>query len=229
MKRFYTAAAAVPIDGGWSIALDGKPVRTPARATLVLPTAALAEAVVGEWAAQGDRVQPATMPLTGLSNAAIDRIAPEHAAFAASLAAYAATDLIAYRAEGPAPLVARQSELWDPLLAWLARRYDVALVPTTAIAHQPQPPATLARIGAAYAAFDAFRLAALSQVVTITGSAVIGLAFADGFIEPDAAFAAGELDELWQAEQWGADPLAEKPQAARRAALVGAWALLRLL
>ena len=229
MKRFYTAAAAVPIEGGWSIALDGKPVRTPARSTLVLPRAELAEAVVGEWQAQGERVLPATMPLTGLSNAAIDRVEPERVTFAASLAAYAATDLLAYRAEGPAPLVERQSATWDPLVAWLARRYDVALVPTTALAHLPQPVATLARIDAAYAGMDAFRLAALSHVVTITGSAVIGLAFADGFIGPDEAWAAGELDELWQAEQWGADPLAEKPQAERRAALAAAKAMLERL
>ena len=229
MKRFYKEAASQPADGGWGIILDGRLVRTPARVPLVVPTIALGEAVAGEWAAQGEQVLPATMPLTGLSNAAIDRIAPEHETFAAGLAAYAQTDLLAYRAEAPGPLVQRQSAGWDPLLAWLARRYDVALVTTTALAHAPQPPATLARIAAAYAAFDPFRLAALAQVVTVTGSAVIGLAVADGELDAEAAFAAGQLDELWQAEQWGADPLAAAAQAERRAALLNATRLLALL
>lgn len=229
MKRFYTEAAAQAVDGGWGITLDGRPVRTPARVPLVVPTATLGEAVAGEWAAQGEQVRPATMPLTGLSNAAIDRIAPERESFAAGLAAYAQTDVLAYRAEAPGPLVSRQSETWDPLLAWLARRYDVALVTTTALAHAPQPPAALARIATAYAAFDAFRLAALAQAVTVTGSAVIGLAVADGALDAEAAFTAGQLDELWQAEQWGADPLAAAAQAERRAALVHATRLLALL
>ncbi len=229
MKRFYTTAAATPVDGGWGIVLDGRPVRTPARVPLVVPTAALGQAVAGEWAAQGEQVLPATMPLTGLSNAAIDRIAPERESFAAGLAAYAQTDLLAYRAEAPAPLVNRQSETWDPLLAWLARRYDVAMVTTTALAHAPQPRVTLERISAAYAAFDPFRLAALAQAVTVTGSAVIGLAVADNELDAERAFAAGQLDELWQAEQWGADPLAAAALNERRAALGSATRLLDLL
>lgn len=229
MKRFYTTVEAVPADDGWTIALDGRPVRTPARATLVLPTVPLAEALVAEWAAQGEKIDPASMPLTGLSNAAIDRIAPERETFAAGLSAYAGTDLLAYRADSPAPLAARQAAAWDPLLAWLARRYDVVLLTTTGLAHIAQPPASLARIAAAYASLDPFRLAALSQVVTITGSAVIGLAFAEGAIDADSAWAAGRLDELWQAEQWGADPLAEAAQAERRGSLAAAERLLPLL
>lgn len=229
MKRFYTTVEAVPADDGWTIALDGRPVRTPARATLLLPTVPLAEAVVAEWAAQGEKIDPASMPLTGLSNAAIDRIAPQRETFAAGLSAYAGTDLLAYRADSPAPLAARQAAAWDPLLAWLARRYDVVLLTTTGLAHIAQPPASLARIAAAYASLDPFRLAALSQVVTITGSAVIGLAFAEGEIDADSAWAAGHLDELWQAEQWGADPLAEAAQAERRGSLAAAERLLPLL
>ncbi len=229
MKRFYVAAEPHAVDGGWEVRLDGRPVRTPARIALRLPTPTLADAVAAEWAAQGERLEPRNMPLTGLSNAAIDRIAPEREAFAASLAAYAQTDLLVYRADGPAPLAARQAEAWDPWLAWLARRYDVALVTTEGIAHVAQPPAALARIAAAYASFDAFRLAALSAVVTITGSAVLGLAFADGAVDVDAAWAAGHLDELWQAEQWGADPLAAAAQAERQASLAAAAQLLALL
>lgn len=229
MKRFYTDAGVVPADGGWGVTLDGRPVRTPARAALVVPARALADAVAGEWTAQVGEIKPATMPLTGLSNAAIDRVGPERESFAASLAAYAATDLLAYRAEAPGPLVARQSEAWDPLLAWATARYDVALVTTTAIQHVAQPPGALARIATAYAALDPFQLAALSLVVTITGSAIIGLAFAEGYIDAAGAWSAGHLDELWQAEQWGADPLAAAAQAERQASLAAAERLLALL
>ncbi len=229
MKRFYTAADARAVDGGWTVALDGRPVRTPARAPLLLPTAALAGAVVEEWRAQGETIDPASMPLTGLSNAAIDRIEPEREAFAAGLAAYAATDLLAYRAEAPAALVARQAEAWDPLLAWLTARFDAALVTTSGIGHVAQPPGALARIARAYAALDAFRLAALSQAVTISGSAVIGLAFVEAHLSAAEAWTAGHLDELWQAEQWGADPLAEAAQKERQAALAAAEKLLALL
>ena len=229
MKRFYDGVSVAADGDGWTVRLDDRPVRTPARAALIMPTPALADAVAAEWAAQDGVIRPATMPLTGLANAAIDRIAPERAAFAAGLAAYAATDLLAYRADAPAPLVARQAAAWDPLLAWLHRRYDVALVTTTGLAHVAQPPATLARIDSAYAALDAFRLAALAQVVTICGSAVIGLAVLDGALDTDAAWAAGQLDELWQAEQWGRDPLAEAAQAERQASLAAAARLLRLV
>ncbi len=226
MKRFYTTATATAGNG---IALDGKPLRTPARATLAVPSAGLAAAIAAEWNGQGEQIDPRTMPLTGLANAAIDRVAPDPAAFAAGLSVFAETELIAYRADGPAPLVARQAAVWDPLLAWVRQRYDVGFVTTTGIAHVAQPAPTLARIAAAYAAFDAFRLAALHPVVTICGSAVIGLAIADGHLDAAAAWAAGQLDELWQAEQWGKDPLAEASEKARRANLVSASAFLELL
>lgn len=228
MKRFYAGAEAVASDRGWTVMLDGKPVRTPGRAALGLPTAALAEAVAAEWAAQGDTLRPETMPLTGFGYAAIDRVAPDVPALAAGLAAFAETELLCYRADGPAALVAAQAA-WDPLLAWARQRYDVDFAVTTGIVHAPQPPATLARIAAAYAAFDAFALAALHPVVTICGSAVIGLAVAARHLSADAAFAAGQLDELWQAEQWGSDPLAAASLASRRAALDDAVRLLNLL
>ncbi len=229
MRRFYRDVAVVAGPGGREVALDDRPVRTPARAPLLLPTAALADAVAAEWAAQGERVEPLTMPLTGLSNAAIDRIAPDPASFAAGLAAFAAHDLLVYRAEGPAPLVARQSAVWDPLLAWATARYDVAFTLATGIAPVDQPPATLARLGAAFAALDEFRLAALNQIVTIGGSAVLGLAVAEGRLDAAGVWAAGQLDELWQAEQWGSDPLAEAGHNDKRAALEAATRLLALL
>lgn len=229
MKRFYTDATAIAVGDGWTVALDGRPVRTPGRAALDLPTAALADAVAAEWEAQGDVLKPATMPLTGFAYAAIDRVAPDRATFAASLAAFVESDLLCYRADGPPALIARQAEVWDPLLAWARARYDVGFFVTAGIVHAAQPAATLGRIGAAYAAFDVFRLAALHPVVTIAGSAVIGLAVAEGRLDADAAYAAGQLDELWQAEQWGRDPLAAAAQAERQASLAAAVRLLGLL
>ncbi len=229
MKRFYRDVAVKCGDDGWHVTLDGKPVRSPARATLALPIAVLADAVAAEWDGQSETLKPATMPLTGFAYAAIDRVLPDQALFAAGLAAFAETELLCYRSEGPPALAARQAAEWDPLLAWARRRYDIDFVITTRIIHAAQPPATLARISSAFAAFDAFRLAALHPVVTICGSAVIGLAIAERQLDATAAWAAGQLDELWQAEQWGTDPLAIAAQAERQAALNTAVRLLDLL
>lgn len=229
MKRFYTQAVVTGAAPAFGVALDDRPVRTPARAALALPTRALAEAIAGEWQAQGEIIDPRAMPLTGLANAAIDRVAPDHHAFADALAGYAGSDSLAYRADGPAPLVARQTATWDPLLAWAGRRYDAVFTVTTGIMHTPQPDESLARITAAFRAQDPFRLAALHPIVTITGSAVIALALLDGEIDAEAAFAAGHLDELWQVEQWGEDTLAAAAREHRRHDLAAAARLLTLL
>ncbi len=226
MKRFWTVAEVVAADGGWTVALDGKPVRTPARAALLLPTRALADAVAGEWEAQGPEVRPLDMPLTGLSNAAIDRIGPE---IAAAIAAYGAHDLTCYRAEGPSGLVARQAAAWDPVLAWATRRYDVAFVVTAGIAPVDQPVPTLKRLRAAVETLGPFALAGLHPVVSVTGSLVLGLALIERAIDAAAAWDAGEIDAAWQIEQWGDDPLAEAPRAARRTALMAGARLLALI
>lgn len=229
MKRFWTTAAVTQAASGWGVALDGKPLRTPARAPLAVPTAALAHAIAAEWNAQGDVVNPRSLPMTGLANAAIDRVAPDVAAFADGLAVFAENELLAYRADYPPPLVAHQAAQWDPWLAWARQRYDIEFTTVTGIIHRPQPPATLARITAAYRAFDMFRLAALNPVVTISGSALIGLAVADGAMDAATAWEIGHLDELWQAEQWGKDPLAEAGHAERQADLGAAVSMLGLL
>ena len=229
MKRFYTAASVTGTAAPFGVALDGRAMRTPARASLALPTRALAEAVVAEWQAQGDIIDPRSMPLTGLGNAAVDHVAPDTAGFADGLSLYAQNELLAYRADGPAPLAARQAAVWDPLLAWARQRYDIDFTIVTGIIHRDQPAPMLARIAAAYRGFDAFTLAALNPVVTISGSAIIGLAVAAGEIDADAAWLAGHLDELWQAEHWGKDPLAEAGHAERRRDLAAATELLRLL
>lgn len=205
MKRFYTNVAVAPGADGFGIALDGRPVRTPARALLALPTQALADAVAGEWRAQGDEIDPGSMVMTGLSNAAIDRIAPDPAAFAQGIAAYGESDLLCYRADDPAPLVTRQAAEWQPVLDWAGQRYDVAFAVTTGVLHVAQPPETVRRLGQAVAACDAFTLAGLSTLVSLSGSLVIGLAVIENAFAHDALWQASELDERWQAEQWGED------------------------
>lgn len=213
MKRFWRE---VSVGADRVIALDGRPVRTPGRTPLALPTDPLAQAVAEEWRGVGDTLDPRAMPLTGLANAAIDRIAPDPAAFAAGLAAYGESDLLYYRAEDPPELVARQEAAWDPLLAWARGRYDVHFETAAGIIHRPQPAATVARLGDAVAAYDAFRLAGLSPIVTITGSLVAALAFAEGGAEADTVWRAALVDEDWQAELWGSDPLAEQARNGRR-------------
>ena len=229
MKRFWKTVALVAADdGGFGVTLDARPVRTPARVPLVLPTRALADAVLAEWAAQGDEVDPRTMPMTGLSNAAIDRVLPDPSLFVTQIAAYAETDLLCYRADAPATLVARQADAWDPLLAWARTRYGIALKVTAGIVHVAQPPETLARLRTAVAAQDAHALAALSPLVTIGGSLVAALAVAERMIDADAAFDLTHLDELWQVERWGEDALATEARTLRRADFIAAARFLDL-
>lgn len=229
MKRFYKDATIARSGPGWSILLDGRPVRTPARNPLDLPTQALAEAVAEEWRAQGDKVDPRAMPLTGLANAAIDRVAPDPEAFARSLALYGESDLLCYRAEGPRPLVERQAEAWDPLLAWARRRFDAEFEVTEGIVHRAQPESTLERLRRAVAARDPFALAAMSPLVTISGSLVVALALAEGGIGLDQAWKAATIDDAWQAEKWGEDDLAAAALEARRLEFEAAWRFLGLL
>lgn len=216
MRRFYEQAAVTASEDGYGIVLDGKAVRTPARNPLTVPSRPLADAIAAEWNAQGDKIDPRTMPLTGLANAAIDRIATDKPAFAGSLAAYGESDCLAYRAEGPAALVARQQAAWDPILDWARQRYDVRIETTAGLIHKPQPAETLERLGAAVQAMDAFHLAGLSPLVTISGSVIVALALAERAIDADTAWTASHLDELWQAELWGEDTLAAEARAVRR-------------
>jgi chaperone required for assembly of F1-ATPase len=204
VKRFYTQ---VTIAGG-AILLDGRGVKTPARAALTVPYSLLADAIAQEWRDQGEEIDPRSMPMTGLANAAIDRVAPDPVAFARPLAAYAETDLLCYRAESPPELIAEEKAAWDDLLAWARKRYDVHFVTTSGIVHAAQPSATVTRLGEALGALDTFALTAMAPLVTIGGSLVAALAIAEGHIAPDEAFDATHLDELWQARMWGEDALA---------------------
>lgn len=213
MKRFWTM---VTLDDDRVVQLDGKPVRTPGRVPLALPTIALGEAVADEWRAVEETINPLAMPLTGLANAAIDRVVPDRALFARGLAGYAESDLLCYRADAPDDLVALQRAAWDVLLDWARDRYDVSIEIATGIVHRPQSMATLARLGEAIAARDAFALAALSPIVTIGGSLIAALALAERAASPGQVWDAVTLDERYQAERWGRDPLAAAGIEARR-------------
>ncbi len=228
MRRFYRQAEIARSKGGFTLALDGKPVRTPAGAALLLPTAALAEAVAEEWRAQGERIEPGSMPLSRLANTAIDRVAPRRAAVVAEIAAYAETDLVCYRAERPQELAARQIEAWEPLVRWAAERHGAMLRVTNGLTPEPQPEGALAALGAAVEAFDDLALAALQSATAAAGSLVIALALAEGRLDAEAAFRASALDEAFQAERWGEDAEAARRREEIRADLADAARFLAL-
>jgi chaperone required for assembly of F1-ATPase len=228
MKRFYDRAEARDAAGGFEIALDGRPVKTPARAPLVMPQRHLAEAIAGEWASQGEDIDPRSMPLTGLANAALDRVSADPESFAFGLARYGETDLLCYRAESPPPLVARQAEQWDPILDWARHRFDVDFHVTAGVIHRPQPEQTVRTLARAVASRDSFALAALSPLVTIAGSLVLALALAERAFDFQTIWAAATLDEAWQAEQWGEDTEASRMLANRRTEFESAFRFLEL-
>lgn len=229
MRRFWTSAEVVERDEGYGIELDNRPIKTPARAEMLVPTKALAEAIAAEWNDCGETVNPRAMPLTGLANAAIDRIAPDLANYAAGIAGYGESDLTCYRAEGPELLIRWQAESWDVLLAWARRRFDVDFTCVSGVMHVPQPAETVRKLAHAVALLDAFHLAGLSPLVTIGGSLVAGLAVLEDMMPAEAAWEAVSLDERWQLEQWGDDPEARAALDARRRDFLAAARFLELL
>lgn len=227
-RRFYRTAAAAPAVGGFAVALDGKPLRTPAGTPLSLPTPALAEAIAAEWAAQGEILQPHAMPLTQLASTAIDRVAPQRGAVIDELINYAATDLLCYRAEDPPELVERQWWAWQPLLDWAAGRHGAALSVTAGIVPMPQPEPALAALRRAVEAQDDFRLTALQSATAAAGSLVVALAMIEGEIDADRAFVVAFLDEIYQAELWGDDAEAEERRDRLRSDLAAAARFVQL-
>jgi len=227
MRRFYTQVSiGIPKRGSYSILLDGKPVKTPARAALALPTRALADAVAEEWRGQDDKVDPASMPLTKLANTAIDRVAGQEDHVIGQILAYA-NDLLCYRAEAPADLVARQNAGWDPLLDWAAERTGAQLLTRVGIVHIAQPEEAVEAFRNALAQHDAFALTAVHSAATICGSLVLALALAEGRLDAEEAFALSHLDERYQAEKWGTDGEAEKRARALAAELDAAARFMR--
>jgi chaperone required for assembly of F1-ATPase len=229
VKRFWKAAEATGEEDGWGVSLDGRPLRTPARAVLQVPNEALARAIADEWNGVEGEVDPRALPLTGIANAAIDRVAPHREAFAAGLARYAEADLACYRSEGPPALVERQSAAWDALLEWARRRFDVDFAITSGLMHVAQPAATVDRLSHAVATLDPFRLAGLSPLVMIGGSLIAALAIFEKAIPVDEAWDAVSVDERWQLEHWGADAEAEQALENRKRDFLAAARFLDLL
>ena len=229
MKRFWKSVGVEADGGGWTIRLDGRAVKTPARAPLIVPTRALADAIADEWSLVEGEIDPRHMPLTGLANAAIDRVSPSKEAFASGLARYAEADLACYRADGPRELIDRQEEQWNKLLGWARRRYDVDFATTTGITHVTQPPATVERLSHAVSSLDAFRLAGLSPLVTTGGSLIGGLAVLEKALTPSDVWDAVSLDDQWQLERWGSDAEAELALEKRKSDFLAGARFLELL
>ena len=209
VAKFYKAVETGEENGRFVVRLDGKPVKTPARTPLALPNAELADAIAGEWRAQKDVLDPTTMPLTRLAYAAID-VAPTHRArLEDEILGYGGSDLLCYRAEAPATLVARQNESWNPLLDWAAERFGARLKTGTGIAFVAQPPESGQAFAKAVRDRGDFALVGLHGAASLTGSLVLGLALTEGRLAADAAFALSCLDETFQAEAWGRDTEAE--------------------
>lgn len=221
-KRFWQAAAVTEAPGGFTVTLDGRAVKTPAKAPLVVPTRALAEAIATEWQAQDKVVDPRTMPFTRSANAAIDKVAVQFDEVAELIAAYGASDLICYRAEAPAELVARQAAGWDPLMAWAGAALGAPLVATTGVMHHPQPPESLEALARLVRGLTPFELTAAHDLVGLSGSLVIGLAALHGHATPETLWQLSRIDETWQQELWGVDEEAAAMDDQRRLAFLHA-------
>jgi chaperone required for assembly of F1-ATPase len=212
MKRFYKETAVDLGDGGHRILLDGRPMRTPAKAVLVVPTRALAEAIAAEWGEVPDKadINVTHLPLTRLAATGLDRVTTQRTRVIEDTAKYAGSDMLCYRASEPATLVKRQQETWQPLLDWAAERYGARLVVVEGLAFVAQPADALARLHEVVAAHSDLGLSALYNLTHISGSLVVALAVAEGHLSAADAFTAAQLDELYQVERWGEDPIATK-------------------
>lgn len=204
-KRFWKQAAPAEAEGGWQVELDGRPVRTPAKTLMVLPTLDLAEQVAAEWDAQEGEIDPAQMPFTRMSNSALDKVSAQHGEVAGMLAEYGGTDLLCYRATSPAELVARQADAWDPLLDWAAADLGVRLDVAAGVMHVPQSEDALSRLHRMVCEMDDFRLAAFHDLVSMTGSLILGFAAARDYADSADIWRLSRIDETWQEEQWGVD------------------------
>ncbi len=215
-KRFYESTSVEEEDAGFAVLLDGKPILTPARNRLALPTRALAEVIAGEWDAQKQEIDPGSMPVTRLANTALDGVALDPQAVKEDILRFAGMDLLCYRADGPQTLVERQTEIWDPILEWAHRTLNARFVLAEGIVHVAQPRESTAALGVHLSSFDhPILLAALHSMTTLTGSALLALAVAKEEIGAEEAWNAAHVDEDWNAEQWGADQQAMARRAQR--------------
>lgn len=233
-KRFYAEVAVEPAEGGFAVLLDGKPVHTPARARFAVPSRALAEALAEEWRAQAQAIDPAKMPMTRLVNSALDGVAREMAAVAAEIVRYAASDLVCYRAGEPKNLTQAQDDAWNPVLDFFREKHGIRFLCAEGVIFVAQPAASLAAAARLVDSFalgpgGALRLASLSVMTTLTGSALIALALAQGALDFDSAWAAAHVDEDFEMRLWGADEEALARRAARREDFRAAYAVFSAL
>ncbi|HEY0832975.1 MAG TPA: ATP12 family protein [Azospirillum sp.] len=232
MKRFYTSvsvAAAEGAAGGWEVRLDGRVIRSPAKAPLVFASQALAQGVAAEWEAQGDEVHPNAMPLMQLASTAVDVVGKQRDGIVTAVAKYAETDLLCYRAERPQALIDRQAQAWQPLLDWATLRYDAPLHVCAGLMPKPQPADATRALRHAVEALDDWTLSALQLATGACGSLVVALALIEGRVDAAEAFAVSQVDETFQIEQWGEDPEATKRRAALRADIASARRFVDLL
>lgn len=217
-KRFWSVAVAQPCEGGFTVRLDAREVKTPARQLLVVPTLQMAQAIALEWDAQQGLVKPDSMPFTRAANSALDKVGPQFGIVATGLAAYGETDLLCYRATGPQALIDRQTVGWNPLLEWAADALNAPLLCVAGVMHIAQPPASLALLSGLVRGFTPFQLAAVHDLVAISGSLVLALAVTRGKLTDDQAWQLSRIDETWQAEQWGIDDDAAVLEAFKKTA-----------
>lgn len=228
MKRFWKEVAVEPRDGGYRVALDGRPIRTQAGHPQVVPTAALAEAMAEEWRRQGEEVDPKAFPLRDLADYAIDHVRIDRAATVAKLMPYGETDTLCYRAHPDEWLYRRQHELWEPLLTAFEERHGLRLTRVSGIVHRPHPPAAMARLRALLEAHDDFALAALNTLAPLAASLTVALTALEPEANPRTLFAAANCEQDWQAELWGWEWTAEEQRAQRLAAFQTAAKFARL-
>jgi chaperone required for assembly of F1-ATPase len=208
-KRFWTEAGVSEAEGGFGVHLDGRKVRTPAKAELIVPTRAMAEFIATEWDAQDSKIIPDTMPVTRAANAAIDKVAHQHAEVARMIAEYGDSDLLCYRAESPAELAARQAEAWDPLLDWAESVLSARLYPRVGVMHRPQEVEAMRRLHSEVEMLDNWALTAVHDLVSLSGSLIIGIAAIHDLYPAKTLWDLSRIDETWQQEQWGNDEEAE--------------------
>ncbi|MEC8573429.1 MAG: ATP12 family protein [Pseudomonadota bacterium] len=221
-KRFWKEVTVADTEGGFAVELDGRRIKTPAKAALVVPSRAMADAIAAEWDAQTESVDPSTMPTTRSANAAIDKVSHQHGEVSDMLADYGDSDLLCYRADSPAELVARQAESWDPALAWAEEVLGAKLAPRSGILHVAQDPAAVARLRGLVHEMSAFQLAAFHDLVSMSGSLVLGFAAARDWRPAEKIWQISRLDELWQEEQWGKDDEASATAELKRLAFMHA-------
>tara|TARA_R110002051_G_scaffold137753_7_gene210321 strand:- start:17426 stop:18136 length:711 start_codon:yes stop_codon:yes gene_type:complete len=221
-KRFWKTATATPREGGFGVNLDSRPVNTPNKTPLIVPTLGMARAIASEWDAQPEKIDPLTMPVTRSANSAIDKVAPQQAEVVSLLADYGGTDLLCYRAAGPVELVTLQAEKWDPVLDWAAGEFGSRLNVGEGVMHVAQDPALLAHLHAEVASFDNFALAGVHDLIGISGSLILALSVTRGALAAQDAWLLSRVDEHWQAQQWGDDEEALAHEALKKTAFLDA-------